>query len=317
MKPAMSLSTQPASRRTVTPGAWGHAPRAQAVTLCSELLAVEILPGLAGGISSLSWRGDGVPIPLLQAGALPQAAGGPGVALACRPLVNLGVCLEPQAASACGLFAAPQATGSAPWRIESAGRAAVTLVLDHPGRHPYRLTQTFVLDQASLSVRLELLNTGRRIQALGLGLSCSFARDGATWLAAAAAGLWCGNTESNTLRHTQAPPAWRFGLAYPLPASGVFHAFSDWAGVARVRWPQRGLALALSGDTNGYVLSTPRGADCFGFHLLDCAPDVAQRGLRPESGTLRLAPGAGWVREFVLRVEVEAQGAVPAHAESN
>ena len=316
MKPAMSLSTQPASRQAMTPGAWGHAPRAQAVVLLSDVLAVEILPGLAGGISSLSWRGDGAAVPLLQAGALPQAdVGGLGAALACRPLVNLGLCPDRPAYPACGLFAEAQATEQAPWRVEHAGRAAVTLALDHPGRHPYRLTQTFVLDQASLSVRLELCNTGRRIQALGLGLSCSIARDSTTWLAAAAAGLWCGTAESNTWRHTQVPPAWRFGVAYPLPATGIAHAFSDWAGVARVQWPQRGLALALSGDTNGYVLSTPREADCFGFHPLDCAPDAAQRGLRPESGTLRLAPGAGWVRQFVLRVE--AHGGPRAYAGLN
>jgi len=59
----------------------------------------------------------------------------------------------------------------------------------------------------------------------------------------------------------------------------------------------------LSGDTNGYVLSTPLDADYFGFHPLDCAPDAKIRGLRPESGAQRLAPGQSWVRQFALRVE--------------
>ena len=306
MKAAMPLLTQPAFRQALTPGAWGHAPHAQAVVLAGSSLTVEILPGLAGGISSLSWCGDGKPVSILQAGSSLERGRAAGIfndGLACRPLVKAGPASGCLAGTGCDSFDLVAATELHPWRIEHAGRHAVTLAMTHHGQHPYRLTQTFSLDEATLSIRLELVNTGRRVQSLGLGLSCNVARDNATWLAAAAAGLWCQVDEYTTLRHVTAPPAWRFGLAYPLPAAHIKHAFSDWSGVARVHWPQRRLALTLSGDTNGYVLSTPPEADYFGFHPLDCAPDAKMRGLRPESGAQRLAPGEAWVRQFALRVE--------------
>lgn len=307
MKPAMPLLTQPAFRHAMAPGAWGHAPHAQPVRLASRTLAVEILPGLGGGISSLAWCGDqgkrnGESVPILQT----RPSRDPGVLhgqLACGPLVKTGAVPGELPGTGCGSFDAVAATEQHPWRIEQATRTSVTLTMTQQGRHPYHLTQTFSLVDATLSIRLELVNIGRRTQSLGLGLSCNVARDSATWLAAAAAGLWCGASADNTVRYLQAPPAWRFGLAYPLPAAGIEHAFSDWAGVARVHWPKRRLALSLSGDTNGYVLSTPQGADCFGFDPLDCAPDAKVRGLRPENGTQRLLPGQACVRQFALLVE--------------
>jgi len=301
MKPARSLAIQPAFRQALPPGAWGVAPQAQAVLLESRAVRLEIVPGLAGGIAALTWQGARGPVPVLRLSGAPDA----GVLykeLACRPLVQTLRAASHLSASGCGAFEVAHASENNPWRITHADQSSVSLLLECDGSHPYRLWQTVTLADACVRIRLELINTGRRAQALGLGLACSVARDHATWLAAAAGGIWCATAADGTLRHLPAPPAWRFGLAYPLPATHLEHAFSEWAGVARVHWPRQQLALTISGDSNGYVLSTPQAGACFGFHPLDCAPDHKMRNARPR-GAQRLARGASLVREFALTLE--------------
>lgn len=65
-------------------------------------------------------------------------------------------------------------------------------------------------------------------------------RDTATELAAAAGGLWLSGADFLPVRHVSVPPAWQFGVAYPLPAALVNHAFTGWGGHATVSWPRRG-----------------------------------------------------------------------------
>ncbi|MCQ4437639.1 hypothetical protein NO135_21825, partial [Clostridioides difficile] len=67
-------------------------------------------------------------------------------------------------------------------------------------------------------------------------------RDTATELAAAAGGLWLSGADFLPVRHVSVPPAWQCGVAYPLPAALVNHAFPGWGGHAPVSWPRRRLS---------------------------------------------------------------------------
>ena len=69
--------------------------------------------------------------------------------------------------------------------------------------------------------------------------------------------------------HVPAPPAWQFGVTYPLPETIVNHAFTGWSGQAAVVWPKRRLSLNIAADTDYYVLYTPRGEDFFCFEPVD------------------------------------------------
>ncbi|MDI9712638.1 hypothetical protein QM261_19135, partial [Acinetobacter baumannii] len=80
----------------------------------------------------------------------------------------------------------------------------------------------------------------------GLGVHPFLVRDAATELAAAAGGLWLSGADFLPVRHVSVPPAWQFGVAYPLPATLVNHAFTGWGGHATVSWPRRRLSLTVA-----------------------------------------------------------------------
>ena len=147
----------------------------------------------------------------------------------------------------------------------------VRLTLDRRDGKPYtyRATQTYTLDGPTLVVTLEIENTGREALPFGLGVHPFFVRDADTELSAAAGGLWLSGDDWLPVRHVQAPPAWQFGVAYPLPATIVNHAFTGWSGPAAVVWPKRRLSLNIAADTDYYVLYTPPGEDFFCFEPVD------------------------------------------------
>ena len=94
-------------------------------------------------------------------------------------------------------------------------------------------------------------------------------READTELSAAAGGLWLSGDDWLPVRHVPAPPAWQFGVAYPMPATIVNHAFTGWSGQAAVVWPKRRLSLTIAADTDYYVLYTPPGEDFFCFEPVD------------------------------------------------
>jgi aldose 1-epimerase len=126
----------------------------------------------------------------------------------------------------------------ADWTIAASDAENLTLTLDRRDGKPYayRATQTYALDGSTLVITLEVENTGREAMPFGLGVHPFLVRDADTQLSAAAAGLWLSDEDWLPVRHVPVPPAWQFGVAYPLPRSLVNHAFTGWSGHATVVW---------------------------------------------------------------------------------
>jgi len=107
-------------------------------------------------------------------------------------------------------------------------------------------------------------------------------RDAGTELAAAANGLWLSGADWLPRRHVTVPPAWQFGIAYPLPGTLVNHAFTGWGGRATVAWPSRGLTMDIESDADCYVLYTPPGESFFCFEPVSHTVDAHHgEGLTP------------------------------------
>ena len=119
-----------------------------------------------------------------------------------------------------------------------------------------------------------------------------------------AGGLWLSDADFLPVRHVSVPPAWQFGVAYPLPAALVNHAFTGWGGHATVGWPRRGLSMTVAADADAYVLFTPPGKDFFCFEPVDHPINAVNLpGGGAAHGMTLLAPGERLTRRFSFTVE--------------
>jgi len=293
--------------------------------LTTPQLYLEILPQWGGGIGRFDWREGAARIPVLRGCADPTQVDDPNQ-LACYPLLPFSNRIGGGRFAIDGrtVALAPNRADEAlpihgdgwqlPWQVERHSSCEARLTLDRSAARPYayHAAQTFTLEGASLKLVLEVTNTGAQTLPFGLGIHPFIERDDDTLLAAPAGGLWLSGPDWLSTEHVRTPPAWQFGIAYPLPERLVNHAFTDWAGWMTARWPQRQLLLTIQADTACFVLYTPPSEDWFCFEPVDHpinAMNLAGGGAA--HGMTLLAPGATLSRTFTLSVERTGEWARP------
>ncbi|WP_051888574.1 aldose 1-epimerase [Caballeronia sordidicola] len=287
------------------------------ITLANAQLRLDIAPALGGGITRFDWRSDGALVPIFRPCLAPSAATDPNE-LACYPLLpysnrigggrfqflGRGVDVpcnrpgEPLPLHGDGWLGA--------WDVASENSTHVRLTLDRRDGAPYSYTasQSFTLEASTLVVTLFVENTGREALPFGLGLHPFLTREADTELSAAADGLWLCGDDFLPIRHVPAPPAWQFGVAYPMPAAMVNNAFTGWSGRTSVMWPKRRLSLTICADTDYYVLYAPAGQNFFCFEPVDHPINAVNLpGGGAANGMTVLAPGESLTREFSFTVE--------------
>jgi aldose 1-epimerase len=290
----------------------GSAGEFACVTLANPQLRLDVAPSLGGGITRFDWRSDGALVPIFRRCRHIAADTDPNQ-LACYPMLpysnrigggHFGVDVprnrvaEPLPIHGDGWLAH--------WQVAETDHDKVRLTLDHSDGKPYayRASQTYALEGPSLVITLEVENTGRDALPFGLGIHPFLVRDAQTELSAAAAGLWLQGDDWLPVRHVPAPPAWQFGVAYPLPETIVNHAFTGWSGQAAVVWPKRRLSLTIASDADYYVLYTPPGEDFFCFEPVDHPINAVNLpGGAASHGMTMLARGERLSRSFRFTVE--------------
>lgn len=180
----------------------------------------------------------------------------------------------------------------------------------HASPYSYHAVQTIELVDTTLTIRIEIENRGDAALPFGMGLHPFMPRGRDTLLLAPASEVWLSRRDWLPTRRLPTPPAFRFGIAYPLPREEVNHAFTDWCGLARILWPAQGLALDIAADTRAYVLYTPPGEDWFCFEPVDHPINAVNlEGGAVRHGMTALAPGERLARTF--RFTVDLFGALP------
>lgn len=298
------------------------------LTLSNPWLRIDVAPQLGGGLTRFDWRSGGVLEPVFRRCEAVSAHTDPN-RLACYPLLPYanriggghfrfgGRDVEVPRNRACEPLPIHGDGWLAHWQVERSERERVRLVLDRSRGVPYayRAALTYALDRATLSVTLEIENAGRDALPFGLGLHPFLARDTSTELCAPASGLWLSGDDWLPVRHVPAPPAWQFGVAYPLPDGLVNHAFSGWSGRAAVVWARRRLSLAIGANTDYYVLYTPPHEDFFCFEPVDHPINAVNLpGGADANGMTVLARGERLVRRFDFTVEqMDVRAAASVH----
>lgn len=330
-----NLDGAPPFRRDARYGAHDAVPAApirasrretiERLVLSTQQLQVEILPQWGGGISRFEWCEGAMHVPVLRGCADPAQIDDPNQ-LACYPLLPFSNRIGGGRFNIGGRTVAVQRNRDdealpihgdgwqVPWQVErrSGGTARLTLDRSKADPYAYRAAQTFMLEGATLTMVLEVTNAGNETLPFGLGIHPFIERDPDTMLAAPASGLWLAGSDWLSTEHVRTPPAWQFGIAYPLPDALVNHAFTDWAGWMTARWPQRQLMLTIHADTRCFVLYTPPSQDWFCFEPVDHPINAMNLAGGAEAhGMTLLAPGATLTRTFALSVERTGEWARP------
>jgi aldose 1-epimerase len=195
-----------------------------------------------------------------------------------------------------------------PWQVVSRTESALRLSLRcAAGEWPYTFscTQDMVLDaQAGLQLTLSVTNLDDVPMPLGMGHHCFLPDAAGARVALQVEAMW--KTDADVLPVGLVRPAWLSGLATGMEVAGlqVDNTFTGWSGQARVDWPGRGMALAISATEplDMVTLFTPPGQDFFCIEPVSNVADwmnLRQRGLGQTGGEL-LAPGAS--RSATLRL---------------
>lgn len=287
------------------------------ITLVNSNLRLDVAPALGGGITRFDWRHDGALVPIFRPCVEPCSDTDPNQ-LACYPLLPYSNRIGNGHFEFSGrAIDVPRNRDDEPlplhgdgwlgaWEVEEEESARVRLTLDRREGEPYsyRAAQTYLLDGATLVVTLDVENTGRDALPFGLGLHPFLMREADTELSAAAGGLWLCGDDWLPVRHVPAPPAWQFGVAYPMPSTLVNNAFTGWSGRTSVMWPNRRLSLTISANTDYYVLYAPPGEDYFCFEPVDHPINAVNLpGGGEANGMTVLEPGEKLAREFRFTVE--------------
>ncbi|AQG99586.1 aldose epimerase [Burkholderia sp. KK1] len=293
------------------------------ITLSNAHLRLELAPSLGGGITRFDWRDDGVLVPIFR----PCVAPGPDTdpnQLACYPLLPYsnrignghfqfsGRSIDVPRNRACEPLPLHGDGWLGAWEVEeeTAGRARFTLDRSDGEPYAFRAAQTYALDDATLVVTLDVQNTGIDALPFGLGLHPFLMREADTELSAAAGGVWLCGDDWLPVRHVPTPPAWQFGVAYPMPSEMVNNAFTGWSGRTSVLWPKRRLSLTIAADTDYYVLYVPPGESFFCFEPVDHPINAVNLpGGGEAHGMTVLAPGERLSRQFRFTVERTGEAA--------
>ncbi|HEY3599816.1 MAG TPA: aldose 1-epimerase [Paraburkholderia sp.] len=287
------------------------------VTLANAHLRLDVAPRLGGGITRFDWRSEGALVPVFRS-CRHVSTDTDANELACYPLLpysnrigggrfSVGGRVVDVPRNRAGEALPIHGDGwLAQWQVTNADHESVCLTLDRSDGKPYayRATQIYTIDGPTLVITLDIENTGRETLPFGLGVHPFLVRDADTQLSAAAAGLWLADEDWLPARHVPVPPAWQFGVAYPLSGSIVNHAFTGWSGRATVVWPKRRLSLTVSSNTDYYVLYTPPAKDYFCFEPVDHPINAVNLpGGAAEHGMTMLARGERLTRSFRFTVE--------------
>lgn len=294
----------------------------ETVTLAAGRLRAEVVPSVGGGLARFDRVDATRVLPVLR--PWPEGGSGDPNRLASYPLVPwsnrisgggfaFGGKFHALAANMAGEPCPIHGNGwTSPWQVEVADRTSVSLALasDGPGPYRYAATLAYRLDPEGLVMTLSVTNRAERTLPHGLGFHPWLPRTAATRLTAPATGVWLegpGHLPSGTAP-VALPEAWDFSAPRPLPAGWVNNGFAGWTGRARVEWPDRGLAIAITASSalSTYILYSPdETADFFCFEPVSHPVDAHNLPGGPTgNGLVLLPPGARLAVD--CRIDVEA-----------
>jgi aldose 1-epimerase len=208
-----------------------------------------------------------------------------------------------------------------PWRVVAHDTASALLALDHTAvgagarawPWPFRATQSFALsagrDDATLTAKLALANTGDAPFPFGLGFHPFFPRTATTVLDFQAGAVWENDRTQLPIRRVPVPDDWRAGLLRARRDTGIDNVFEGWNGAATLSdpaWPF-GTEIAADRAAGFLVVYAPPDRGFVAVEPVTHMTDAFNRAERGESGTGARILAAGAAFSCTMRIIVRAR----------
>jgi aldose 1-epimerase len=150
-----------------------------------------------------------------------------------------------------------------PWAVEAADDRTGRLTFRHAGGEwpwTYDARQDFTLDEDGLTIELACRNLSAEPMPCGLGLHPYYPCNRETRLDATVEAVW--EVDADVLPTVRVSASGRYGLEdRAICGQSLDNGYDGWNGSAKIRWPDRRLALALTSPDAGrlQVFSPPDG----------------------------------------------------------
>ena len=229
------------------------------IALRSGELDVELAPALGGSVARMSHAGREVLRPLSA-----ESEGKHDVlGVACFPMVPYANRIDRNGFVFDGLehrfepnlppypFNEHGSGWTSAWAVAETEPSRALLRLDRcaPDEpYSFRAAQEFVLSPDTLTIRMEVENTGSKRMPFGFGQHPWFPRDADVSLCFEATHFWLEGPGGSATDRITLPPELSFAHMRPLPASWRNNCYSGWRGVADIHYPRRGLTVTLEAD---------------------------------------------------------------------
>lgn len=188
-----------------------------------------------------------------------------------------------------------------PWRVtaEAAGRAELTLThrVDEHWPFTFDVTQSFELDERSLTVRLAFTNIDARTQPVGLGWHPYFPKRSRSRLHIECSGRW----ESDPATQLPTRRVAQSGIDGEVRHLDYDHCFDGWRGAARLR--DEALSVSITSSLERLVVFTPPTRDYYCVEPVSHVSDAIHM-VTPESHGL-VALAAGEAFDAWMKIDVD------------
>jgi aldose 1-epimerase len=283
------------------------------VTLACGADRCDIIPALGGSIAS--WTVDGQP--MLRAASAASIAAADPFGVASFPLVPYSNRIgnarfewqgqrvnlvrnfppEPHAIHGVGFERG--------WNVESRSADSIVLSFSHrPGAAwpwPFEARQRISLAAGALDVEMSAINLADRRVPLAFGHHPYFPREDAI-LQFQAQGVWLVGNDGLPSLYVKPFDKFDFTAAAPVARGDIDHCFTGWDGVARIRWPNKPLALEItaSEELRCAVVCVRNDVDGFCFEPVPHVNDALNR-LDRASGMPVIEPGKAFAANIRFR----------------
>ncbi|MEM9439173.1 MAG: aldose 1-epimerase [Pseudomonadota bacterium] len=150
------------------------------------------------------------------------------------------------------------------WSIEETTSSDVVLAFESKNSPiGHRSHQIFRLDDKGLLVTLEITNTGAHALPFGFGHHPYFPKSEGLTLETAVSGVWMPDERMIPKDRVSLPDAWNFNQPKRLAALELDNCFTEFMGLATMRWPETNLTLTIDTDPifGHLVVFVPPGKD--------------------------------------------------------
>ncbi len=186
-----------------------------------------------------------------------------------------------------------------PSRVVAQGQDSAELSCSYPGGDfpwAYTARQLFRLTPEALEVELELTNDSDSAMPCGFGMHPYYDRTERVRLTAVAPVRWVGSQYLLPEWSEPVPEAWNFSSPRELsPLAEMDGCFGQFAGTARLEWPEKGVALEIEADPvfGVMIVYVPAGQSFFCLETVSNVNDafnLESKGVAG-NGTIVLEPG--------------------------